>query len=275
MSNKGIKEEKKESFIDKMKNDKKYSAKVQLFGWFIFVAILVIGLNLSSISGNNSSDNNMLGNMNVGNDEDDLTVKSNDLLKKVRDNYSYSVVINIDRKSMNVDTNEEVIVEEVIHYSGKSYGNKLEIKKEVRGISILYYKVDNNYYSMIDNITSNVGENVVYDVIDGNYIELNSILNLINKSSLDYVTEFSSGKKESLYRLKVKDIIGEFNNEAVIEFNTIEENGVLNIIIDYSNFFRVNNNSIDGCKVNITVTEVGKIEDFEVLVSDFEESIKN
>ena len=37
----------KESFLSKMKNDKKYNAKVQLIGYGIFIAALVVYFNLS------------------------------------------------------------------------------------------------------------------------------------------------------------------------------------------------------------------------------------
>ena len=62
--------------------------------------------------------------------------------------------------------------------------------------------------SMIENITSNVSSDEVYDVISNKYIEIDKILELINESSLDHVTNFSNGKKEYVYHYKVMSLQG-------------------------------------------------------------------
>ena len=38
------------SFFKRMKTDKKYSAKVQLIGYAVFLVLLVVGINVSDIS---------------------------------------------------------------------------------------------------------------------------------------------------------------------------------------------------------------------------------
>lgn len=271
--NKDIKvtEEKKDSFFHKMKNDKKYSAKVQLMGYGILIVLLVLYLNVSSMNSSGSGVNTIIGDINnsgseiKNTDKDDTT-----LLKNVSDNYSYGMVIDIDKKSMNTETEEEIGVEHVIRYTGKSYGNKLEINKVANEQQTLYYKVDDNYYSKVDNVTSFVKDSNVYDAIDKEYIELDNILKLMDKASLDHVTDYSSGKKEYVYHLKVKDVIVSYQLEDVVEINVEEENGILKIKIDYSNLFKVIDNSILEFELEATITEIGEVEDFEVVVNEKE-----
>lgn len=249
----------KESFFERMKNDKKYNAKVQLFGYLIFLGALIIWVNLSSVSGNRGNvilDNNV--------DKENTYKDGISLLEILDDNYSYDGVISIDKISMNVDTNEEVVVTDKIRYYGKSFRDNLEINKVVNDISNLYYKKDNNYYSMVDNISSLVKDIQVYDVIEGKYIELDNILGFINKASLDHVTDYSSGKRESVYHLRVKDIILDFVGSDVIEISVVEDEGELVIDVDYSNLLKEIDASIVSCKLELIVNDIGEVEEFSV-----------
>lgn len=262
----------KESFFYKMKHDKKYSAKVQLSGYGIFFVILVVLVNISNV-GSTKITNTVGGNGGVdGNLEENTSKDNTKLLENLSDNYSYDIVVDVVRNSVNTETSEVVNVGTSIRYGGKSYGKTLEINKTVTENTNLYYKVDNNYYSKVDNITTLVKDIIVYDVIEAKYIELSELKKLINKASLDYVTEFSSGKKESVYHLKVKDIIVSSQSEEVVEISVIEENEILTINIDYSNLFKVIDESIAECKFNATIKDIGKIEGFEVVVSAKDEN---
>lgn len=263
----GVVEERNESFFKRMKSDKKYSAKVQLILYGVFIVVLIIYLNLSSVGSDSGSlmGNNILGN--IGNGEENTDQDNTNLLKNLDENYSYNTVIYINKKSVNTENGQEVILEDKLGYSGKVFKNKLEIRKTVGDVSKLYYKVDDNYYSMIDNITSYVKDMVLYDVIDGKYIELDSVLKLIDKASLDHVTEFSSGKKVFVYHLGVKDVIVGDKSDDKVEINIEEENDILKFSIDYSNLFKVIDASIDSCKLEVMVTDIGKVLDFDVVVN--------
>ena len=268
-------EVKKDSFFDKMKNDKKYSAKVQLIGYGIFIVILVLGLNISSMGSgkSNGSLENVIGNgsLNEGLEDENTSMDDESLLKMLDDNYSYDVLVSVIKRSMNALTNEEVDVESKIKYSGKSYGKTKEISRSIDNDTNLYYRVDDNYYSMLDNITSLVKENQVYDIIDRRYIEIDSIMELIEKASLDHVTEFSNGRRELVYHLPLKDaFVSHHSNisiDKVIEISAIEENQVLTISIDYSSIYDYLDESIVSCKVEAVIKDIGKIEEFEVIVS--------
>lgn len=265
---------KKESFFDKVKGDKKYKAKVELIGYGIFIVVLVLGLNISSLGDNsNRSDlGNVIdkGSLNER-EEENTSMDEESLLKKLSDNYSYEVLVNITKKSMNIETNEEVDVESKISYKGKSYGKTKEINYINGNDKSIYYKVDDSYYSRQDNITSLVKDTQVYDVIEGKYIEMDSIKEMINKASLDYVTNFSDGRKEMVYHMLVKDfIVSHHSNISVdekIEISVIEEGEVLSIIVDYSNAYPYIDESISSCKVDVKVKDIGNVEEFDVVVS--------
>lgn len=264
-------EVKKESFFTKMKNDKKYSAKVQLMGYGIFLILLVVILNVGNAG--SVPRNEVVGD--AGSDglvEENTSIDNTKLLESLADNYSYDTVIDIVRESVNVETGEVVNIVDSVHYMGKSYNNTMEINKSVTENTNIYYKVDDSYYSRIDNITTLTIDTEVYNIIEGKYIEINEIIKLINKASLDHVTEYSSGKKESVYHLLVKDVVGEFSGVDVVEIKVIEENGVLTINIDYSLLFKVIYESVLECKLEVKVTDIGKIEAFEVVVSAKEET---
>ena len=70
---------KKESFFDKVKGDKKYRAKVELIGYGIFIVVLVLGLNISSLGDNsNRSDlGNVIdkGNLNGGLSDENTSIE--------------------------------------------------------------------------------------------------------------------------------------------------------------------------------------------------------
>ena len=171
---------------------------------------------------------------------------------------------------MDTINNKEVEIEHSISYSGKSYNNIVEINKIKDNNTYLYYRVDNKYYSMIENITSNVSSDEVYDVISNKYIEIDKILELINESSLDHITNFSNGKKEYVYHYKVMSPNSSNSIDNVVEIKIEEDSAVLNINIDYTNLVKEIDSTIVECKLVANVSNIGLVEDFEVIVSEDE-----
>ena len=264
-------EEVKQSFFERYKSDKKFSAMVQLCGYGVFLLVLIIFLNVGAMNGG-STGNNIIGNT-VGSgilDGENASLDDTSLLDKLSDNYNYDIRIDYEKKSMDITNNKEVEIEHSIRYSGKSYNNKLEINKVKDNNTYLYYKLDNKYYSMIDNITSNVKDNEVYDVISNKYIEIDKLLELINESSLDHITNFSNGKKEYVYHYKVLSDNSNNQNSDVVEINIIEEDNILEIDIDYTNLVKEIDNTIVELELEANVSNVGLVEDFEVIVSNDE-----
>lgn len=254
------------SFFEKMKTDKQYNAKVQLIGFGIFIAILVIYVNISSL-GNSGTTNSVLTDLdsNYQSDDENPTEDSINLLEKLENNYRYDITIDVQK---NGENEQETVDVNKIRYVGKSFENQLEITREDTVGSALYYKVDNRYYSKNNKTMKFVEEDDVYSVVDSEYIELDGILEFIDKASLDHVTDYSGGKKEYVYHLKVKDIIVSYKLEDVIEIEIEEENGILKIEIDYTNLFRVVDETIIECELEATITDIGKVEEFLVLDGD-------
>lgn len=248
------------SFFEKIRTDKKYSAKVQLIGYGVLIVVLVLYLNIANMgrtvpSGNLVPDDISDGNTSLENTEH----KSNDLLKEIDKNYQYDQHVVLKRK--NGDVGEELSS----HYYGKSYGNNLEINKEdATGIKN-YYKIEDRYYVKDDTGVVFTDVDIVYDLVDGEYLELSDIKKLMNKASLDHVTDYSSGKKEYVYHLKVKDIILSYQKDDVVEIGATLENDTLTIHIDYSNLLSVIDENVLECSMEVVYTEIGKIEEFQVL----------
>lgn len=253
-------EEEKMSFFEKFRKDKKYSAKVQLIGYGVLIIVLVIYLNIANMgrtvpSGNIVSDNPTLNNSTTENTDK----QSLDLLKQIDTNYQYDQHVTLEKK--NGDTLEELNV----HYYGKSYDKQLEINKEDAVGAATYYKIEDRYYVKEDTGVVFTDEDKIYDLVGGEYLELYDIKKLMEKASLDHVTDYSSGKKEYVYHLKVKDVILSYQKEDVVEIDATIENDVLIVQIDYSDLFKVIDESIETCKMEITYTEIGKVEKFQVL----------
>jgi len=252
---KNEKKEKKlneESFIYKYKNDKKYKAKIELTGYVLFILLTVLFINVSSTGNTPLNDNivNETTNNNIQKEED----KEKDLLSQINNNYQYDITINLTK------TTEETIN---YHYYGKSYDNKLEINKDINKIINTYYKIDDYYYTKEENKLTT--KEVIYDLIPNNYIELNNLLEYINESSLDHVTNYSSGKKESLYNLHLKDIIINNKTEEKVTINVLEENDILTINVDYTNLLKEIDSTIKEIKINYTFSNIGKVEEFSNL----------
>ena len=262
--------EEKHSFLERYKSDKRFSAVVQLGGYGVFLFGLIIYLNISSIGGDSYTGNNVIGNTVGSGIKENPSLDDASLLEKLSDNYSYDIKIGYKKKSMDTTNNKEVEIEHGIRYSGKSYDNKLEINKDRDNNTYLYYRVDDKYYSMIDNITSNVKGNEVYDVINNKYIEIDKIIELINESSLDHVTNFSNGKKEYVYHYNVLSPNSSNNLDNIVEIRIVENNGILDIDIDYTNLVKELDSTIVSLELAAIVSDIGLVEDFEVIVSNDE-----
>ena len=96
-------------------------------------------------------------------------------------------------------------------------------------------------------------------------MELDNFLKLLDKASLDHVTDYSSGKKEYVYHLKVKDVFVNYQKEDIISIDINEENEVLTIFIDYTNLLYAVDELVEKCELEATYTEIGKIEKFSAI----------
>lgn len=252
----------KESFFQKYKNDKKYKAKVELTGYVVFVLIIILFVNIASL-GNEKPSGNLANEIlnNNNNNSSTTTETEKHLLDEITNNYQYDITINVTR------TTEEIIS---YRYYGKSYGSTLEINKEANGLTNTYYKSDNYYYQKINEEYAITKADDIYNLISSNYIELDYLLEYIAEASLDHVTNYSNGKKESVYNLYIRDIIISNKTEDIVPIHVIEENNTLSISVDYFNLIKQIDNTVKECKVNYTFNNINEVEVFSITTTSNE-----
>ena len=240
--------EEKENFFKKMKEDKKYNAKVQLIGYGVFILIIVVFLNVGSMVGGNST----------GVLENDIIEEVN-IIDEIDNNYEYNINISLSK-------GEELVNN--YRYYGKRYNGNKEINKEVGEVVSSYYKVNDYYYVMNGEELIFVDLNVIYDLVDSKYVELDDVMVMIDKASLDHVVDDSLGNNESVYNLYVKDMVISVKNDDVISFNVKEVDDKLLIDVDYTNLIKVFDESVTSFKVSYEYFNVGDVEEFSVIKNE-------
>lgn len=265
----------KESFFKKLKNDKKYRAKVELSGYAVFIAILVIFLNVSNIGNNYNYSANNVVNGNASAEVEDEGENSNSF-KSLKDNYSYNVDVSIKRKVVsdegvtNGDTGDDGALEEVktVNYNGKSYGDNVIINKVVDNNTVDYYKVGDYYYTKDGDDYKLVNSDIIYDLLESKYVEVAGVKNYIEKASLDHYTNYSSGKKEYVYNLRVSDVLKSYKGEDLVKIDVVIENEIINIKIDFTNLLKMSDDNISECLITYEYKDIDKIEEFVVIEKD-------
>ena len=237
--------EEKENFFKRMKEDKKYNAKVQLIGYGVFILIIVVFLNVGSMVGGNST----------GVLENDIIEEVN-IIDEIDNNYEYNINISLSK-------GEELVNN--YRYYGKRYNDNKEINKEVGEVVSSYYKVNDYYYVMNEEELSFVEKNIIYDLVDSKYIELDNVMEMVDKASLDHVVDDSLGNNESVYNLYVKDMVISVKNDDIISFNVKEVDNKLLIDVDYTNLIKVFDESVTSFKVSYEYFNVGDVEEFSVI----------
>lgn len=246
-------------FLKKYKTNEKFKAKTQLIGYGILIFIIIIYINIENATAPSYEKITSFKNDSQNQEQSSITDnKKNKLLEKINDNYEYDIKVKKITKSQENDIIKEV------HYTGKSYKNNIEILKESEGITNNYYKEDTRYYTKNNDNYELTKENIVYDVVEKEYIELNDIKYDINKSSLDHVTEYSNGKKEYVYNLKIKDIIKSYLETDEIEIDITEENDTLTIMIDYTKLMQIMEEEVKECKIEYSYKNIGSVEEFKI-----------
>jgi len=190
-------------FLEKYRTDKKYKAKVQLSLYTIFVLIV----SIYAISGSRN------------------VVSSNEK-PTLKENYSYQVNINLN--------------DNLYKYYGTKSNEVITINKISNEETVNYYSYkDNNYYKYENNTYVLTTEEEVYDIIEFNYLSLETINKYLSISTL---TE----DKNIVY---LKDIIIGNNSE---EYITIEkEENKYNV--DYTELMKLFNNEIEKLTVEIII----------------------
>lgn len=154
-------------------------------------------------------------------------------INKINDNYEYNIVVDIN--------------DNIYNYHGKALGNNGNLTKEDN-----YYYIMNKKYYVLDNgnyILTTKEE--IYDNIDYKYLDINTIKEYISLGT----------KENNTYNIKVSDIILNSDNNNYI---TIDVDNINNeIIIDYTNLLKIEDNTITKALVTITYSNIDKIMSLE------------
>ena len=210
-----------DNFIEKWKNDKKFRTLVKLIAYTIFVIIAAV--YALSLDANTPDKTKYLEELKTNNNN----TNKNEKIFKVKDKYEYKITIEIDDKQY--------------EYTGIQDETKRTIVKKVDNQTKNYVYKDNTYY-LEDNtnyIITNKDE--VYDVINYNYINLDTINEYLNKAE----------KNNNQYLVYLKDIIlgNDSENYFVIDIKD------KNIYIDYTVLMKEFNSNINKYKVSIEIKE--------------------
>lgn len=202
--------EKKEKKINlkEMWKDKKGRAKIELTLYGIFFLGIIIFVRVANTGYNdNTIDTNI----------------EKSFIEDIKDNYEYSIEINIDNN--------------IYKYNGKYLGHNAVITREISDTTDTYYILNNKYY-ILDKDGNYIltSKEEIYPYIDYNYLDINSIKEYINLST----------KEDNKYIVKVSDIILNSSSSDNITIMVKEEDNT--ITIDYTNLFKENN------KVLVTIT---------------------
>lgn len=155
-------------------------------------------------------------------------------ISEITDNYSYDIDITIDNDNYK--------------YYGKVLGHNMNIHKVVDTEDEYFYKMNNKYYILDDNgnyILTNDKE--IFSYIDYRYLDINTIKEYIKMGTLN----------SNIYTIKVSDILLNNNSNDVITITVDDINKEL--IIDYTNLFKVNNNSLYKELVRIKFSNINSI----------------
>lgn len=262
------KQDNNESFYNKLKTDSKYRAKVQLAGYAVIIVLIIIYLNVTNMTNNYNYGNTISDDKTNVSDNDSDTIVNNDgdldFVNDISNNYVYDVGIVVKKKDSNgtEGTSE-------YNYSGKSYKDTMIINKKAGDSQIVFYKVEDDYYSKDGDNYKKVEDSLVYDLVSDDYIELDNLKKFISLASLDHYTNYSSGKKEYVYNLKLSDVILNYKEDTSVDFNIVVENNIVTVDVDYTNIIKLdddieNYKSIDSCIIKYTYSEIGKVEEIKL-----------
>ncbi len=172
----------------------------------------------------------ILGSMNSNNQEREIPQS---FLLEITDNYEYKIDVTYNDKNY--------------FYQGKSLGNNMSINLMIDGEEISYYKMDNKYYILKDGNYLLTEQSEIYPYLEYRYLNLENI-----KNYLKYGT-----KEDNKYFVKLSDLILNCDSEDSIMITTNEENK--RVEIDYTNFFKYQDDSISEVIVNYTFSNIDKI----------------
>lgn len=217
------KEEKKKLNIKERWKDKRERAKIELMLYGIFFLAIIIFARISS----SFSDSNI---------PKDNDIKS--FINDITDNYQYDIDITIDNNNYK--------------YYGSKLGHNMDITRVVDNKEDYFYQMNDKYYILDTrgNYILTTAEDI-YPYIEYRYLNINNIKQFIKLGT----------KNDTVYSVKVSDIVLNNNSADTITLTVNEEDK--NILIDYTNLFKIDNSNINKAEVNIKYSNINSINSLE------------
>lgn len=203
--------------------DKRERAKIELMLYGIFFLVIIIFARISSSMSTNIPKDNDI---------------NNTFIDEITDNYQYDIDITIDNNKYK--------------YSGKKLGNNMSITRIVGTKEEYFYQMNDKYYILDTkgNYILTTAEDI-YPYIEYRYLNINNIKQFIKLGT----------KNDTVYSVKVSDIVLNNNNADTITLTVNEEDK--NILIDYTNLFKIDNSNINKAEVNIKYSNINSINSLE------------
>ena len=203
--------------IEKWHNDKKYRAKIKLLLYGIFIILVTI----YAVTLNNSSSRENL------NKEENSEHQANTTII-IPEKYHYNIEINNNDK--------------LYHYSGDKMLDQTTIIKEVDNVISEYIVQNDEYYVKDNDLYVKTNKEVVYDVVNYNYINLETINSYLTKAE----------RNSNQYTIYLRDVI--LGNDTNEYFIVLINGNKINI--DYTPLMKQFDSEITKYEVNIEIEEI-------------------
>ena len=203
--------------------DKRERAKIELMLYGIFFLVIIIFARISSSMSTNIPKDNDI---------------NNTFIDEVTDNYQYDIDITIDNNNYK--------------YYGSKLGHNMDITRVVDNKEDYFYQMNDKYYILDTkgNYILTTAEDI-YPYIEYRYLNINNIKQFIKLGT----------KNDTVYSVKVSDIVLNNNSADTITLTVNEEDK--NILIDYTNLFKIDNDNLTKEVVNIKYSNINNINSLE------------
>lgn len=215
------------NFIEKWNSDSRFKTKVKLGTSSLFVLLVAVFAVTSNGVNHANNTSYVEENNNTINETNDINNQEPQLIKIPEEyNYTTNIVINGEKYS----------------YIGTKYKQKENITKISNDVNINYIYQESNYYKEENSEYILTSKEDVYDIINSNYLKLETINQYLTKSL----------KQEETNIVQLKDIILGIENEGYITI-TLNNNKTK---IDYTSLIKEFDKSIESCIIEITIEEI-------------------